>query len=176
MPRARWELLLPMLLGWDTRPCCAGNRRRSVFKMHLGQSCISLAEIDVCSRNNLAEIRSPVHLPCHRSRLVRDALPRAGEPFRRGRIGCYIDDGRTCQCCHRQPPDCARTRRCMGDLTHSPRYKSSKTIYNMRNRSKADVIGGQCIQCPDAPVPTSSPEPDPKIGSISGIHTAMLLG
>ena len=64
----------------------------------------------------------------------------------------------------------------MGDLTHSPRYKSSKTIYNMRNRSKADVIGGQCIQCPDAPGPTSSPEPDPKIGSISGIYTAMLLG
>jgi hypothetical protein len=29
------------------------------------------------------------------------------------------------------------------------RYKSSKTIYNMRNRSKADVIGGECIQCPE---------------------------
>ena len=43
----------------------------------------------------LVEARCPVHLLRHRSRLVTDALPRTGEPFRRGKVGCYIEDGRS---------------------------------------------------------------------------------
>ena len=36
-----------------------------------------------------------MHLPCHRLRLVMDALPRAREPFSREKIGCYVEDGQT---------------------------------------------------------------------------------
>ena len=42
--------------------------------------------------HDLMEARHPVHLLCHRLRLVTDALLRAGEPFSRGKMGCYVED------------------------------------------------------------------------------------